>query len=125
MKKVLLASTCFMALLASAQKPVSTNTPVAPVINMDKAQGARTSNDSPSRGGSVFFYEDFSMGLDGSTPYGAWTVADNADNSIWHLASSTSPDGPIAGTLPALASESAANGWMIFDPDQYIGANPT
>jgi hypothetical protein len=125
MKKVLLASTCFMALLASAQKPMNNSTMVAPVINTDKAQSARATHDNPSRGGSVFFYEDFSMGLDGSTAYGAWTVADNADNSIWHLASASSPDGPIAGTLPGLASESAANGWMIFDPDQYIGANPT
>jgi hypothetical protein len=124
MKNFFLAFACFLSALASAQKPAITNHLHAPTNHLTQPRAETNSEWTRSRG-SEFFYEDFSNGLDGSTAYGAWTVADNADNTIWHLATTTSPDGPIAGGIEALASQTAGNGWMIFDPDQYVGDNPS
>jgi hypothetical protein len=124
MKKVFFAVACFFSGLALAQKPAITDQRHAPTDHLTQSRVESNSGFTQSRG-SEFFYEDFSNGLDGSTAYGAWTVADNADNTIWHVATSSSPDGPITGTIGALASETADNGWMIFDPDQYIGNNPS
>jgi hypothetical protein len=132
MKRILLLLTSFAALTASAQRSpkFTQQEPLAPQLR-PAAQRIENNTTHPavqaSERGSVLFNEDFSNGLDGSTAFGAWTVGDNADNTIWHLAGPSSPDGPIAGTLPGLSATgtTSANGWMIFDPDQYIGNNPS
>lgn len=70
--------------------------------------------------GTEFFYEDFSNGLDGATAYGAWTTEDTGVTPIWQLADANSPGGEFSNpATQALTSESAANGWMIFDCDLY------
>lgn len=71
------------------------------------------------RGGDVFFYEDFSEGFDGSTPFGAWTFEDSGGNSIWMEADANSPAGEFSTNIGALESTTADNGWMIFDCDLY------
>lgn len=84
----------------------------------------RISNDAgeqqvTARGGDEFFCEDFSNGLDGNNPYGAWTFEDSGNNSIWMMADAGSPGGEFSTNIGALASPSAGNGWVIFDCDLY------
>lgn len=69
--------------------------------------------------GDVFFYEDFSNGLDGSTAFGAWTIEDSGGGNIWMVADDNSPAGEFSTNIGALASTTADNGWMIFDADLY------
>lgn len=71
------------------------------------------------RGGDEFFCEDFSNGLDGNNPYGAWTIEDSGGNTIWMMADGNSPGGEFSTNIGALASPSAGNGWVIFDCDLY------
>ena len=66
----------------------------------------------------VIWYEDFREGLDGnnSSVNPAWSVSGD-DSDVWELDFDGS-DGDYAGNTPyLLESESAANGWMIFDAD--------
>jgi len=70
------------------------------------------------RGGD-FFLEEFSNGIDGDTPFGAWTMEDSGGNTIWMVADANSPAGEFSTNIGALNSTSAANGWMIFDCDGY------
>ena len=72
-----------------------------------------------SFGQSDFFYEDFSNGLNGATAYGAWTTEDTGTSDIWMMADENSPGGEFSNAAQALASESAENGWVIFDCDLY------
>jgi Secretion system C-terminal sorting domain len=102
------------------QRVAPTSTPV--VLHSQNASGSSSYNLNR---GSEFFYEDFSNDLDGSTAFGAWTVSDNADNTIWHMANANSPEGPYIGGTDPLDSETAGNGWVIFDIDAYIGDNPS
>jgi hypothetical protein len=71
------------------------------------------------RGGDEFFCEDFANGFDGNNPFGAWTFEDTGGNSIWMMADGASPAGDFSTGIAALASPSAANGWVIFDCDLY------
>ncbi len=97
---------------------------------LDDRNGTNIQQSSSDRGGTVVFTEDFSNGLAGSAGMGGWLPWDSsADTSIWMMANATSPNGSYSGTLPAMASPTAANGWVIFDADFYQGgaitaANP-
>lgn len=87
------------------------------------------------RGGdNVIFYEDFSNGFEGSNGNGAWTVEDNAGDSLWiHVAGGGTtgfyadgsptgddhPGGEYSTSIGVLESTTADNGWMIFDCDYY------
>ena len=66
----------------------------------------------------IIWYEDFREGLDGnnSSVNPAWSVSGD-DGNVWELDFDGS-NGDYAGNIPyLLESESAANGWMIFDAD--------
>ena len=84
-------------------------------------------------GGAILFEEDFSNGFAGSNGNGAWTSFDNANDSAWVYVGSdgmgTYPSGNATGVehpggeystnIGLLDSETADNGWMIFDSDFY------
>lgn len=87
--------------------------------DLNSKQAALEQSVSYERG-TDFFYEDFSNGWDGSTAYGAWTTEDTGVTPIWMVADANSPGGEFSNpATQALASESAANGWVIFDCDLY------
>ena len=96
-------------------------------ISVSNQRGAEAL--SANRGGSVdFFCEDFANGLAGNNSVGAWTTGGN-NGSVWALATANSPAGFYSSSLNAMASPTAANGWMIFDADlaqggQITAANP-
>ncbi len=74
----------------------------------------------------VIWYEDFREGLDGnnSSVNPAWSVSGD-DGDVWELDFDGS-NGDYAGDTPyLLESESAANGWMIFDADGSNAGLPT
>ena len=48
-----------------------------------RAKGASLVQSLPSWGGAILFQESFSNGFDGSNGNGAWTVEDNANDSLW------------------------------------------
>lgn len=75
---------------------------------------------SQQRGGSsVVFYEDFANGFAGNNGFGEWTVEDTGGGTIWMEATADSPAGEFSTNISALASETASNGWVIFDADLY------
>lgn len=76
-------------------------------------------NTTTRGGGGAGFCEDFSNGFDGNNPYGAWTFEDSGDNTIWQMADAASPAGEWSNNAGTLASNTAANGWVIFDCDKY------
>lgn len=119
------------ALLSNAQhqNPNGTNDRLV-TPNNESSSALRNSEDAGSLnlqeaagrnrgGGSFVFSEDFSNGFAGDTPYGAWTPEDSGGNTIWMMADATSPNGDWQTGIPALASPTAANGWVIFDADAY------
>jgi hypothetical protein len=125
MKRIILPLLALLTFGANAQKQQAAGQRVA-VKNAEELVvfHGNASEEAAIQRGDEFFYEDFSNDLDGSTPFGAWTVSDNADNTIWHMATNTSPDGPFVGDFDGLNSETDNNGWVIFDIDDYIGDNP-
>jgi hypothetical protein len=66
---------------------------------------------------SVLWYEDFANGLDGNNPSDtSWTIS-GADGALW-LYDTDGSNGQYAGATPyTMESQSAGNGWMIFDAD--------
>ncbi len=126
MKRIILPLLALMTFGATAQKHQSNPQQRVHVKNAEQMvvfHGDNSDGGSIQRG-SEFMYEDFSNDLDGSTPFGAWTVSDNADNTIWHMATSASPAGQYTSGSDPLDSESENNGWVIFDADYYITENP-
>ena len=75
---------------------------------------------------NIIWHENFRDGLDGnnSSLDPAWTTGGN-DGAIWEYDLDGS-NGDYAGDIPyTIESESAANGWMIFDADgSNAGLNP-
>ena len=74
----------------------------------------------------IIWYENFREGLDGNNNSidPAWTTQ-GPDGAIWELDFDGS-NGDYAGDEPfLLESESAANGWMIFDADGSNAGLPT
>jgi hypothetical protein len=124
MKRIILPLLVLLTLGASAQKHAPQRVAVKNAEELVVFHGNNSDAASIQRG-NEFFYEDFSNELDGSTPFGAWAVSDNADNTIWHMATPTSPDGEYTGGSDPLDSETEGNGWVIFDVDQYIMDNPS
>ena len=84
-------------------------------------------------GGTILFEEDFSNGFAGSNGNGAWAASDNANDSSWVYVGSDGmgtyssgnatgvehPAGEYSTNIGLLESETADNGWMIFDCDYY------
>ena len=95
-----------------------------------EAKGLRGGGDSTI----IFFYEDFANGFAGNNGYGALTVEDSSpDVTIWQYVDADGngyyqdatasgvqpPAGEFSTNIGALSSETADNGWMIFDCDYY------
>ena len=95
-----------------------------------EAKGLRGGGDSTI----VFFYEDFANGFAGNNGYGALTVEDSSpDVTIWQYVDASGdgfyqdatesgvqpPAGEFSTNIGGLNSETADNGWMIFDCDYY------
>ena len=95
-----------------------------------ESKGLRGGGDSTI----VFFYEDFANGFAGNNGYGALTVEDSSpDVTIWQYVDASGdgfyqdatesgvqpPAGEFSTNIGGLNSETADNGWMIFDCDYY------
>lgn len=66
---------------------------------------------------SVIWHEDFANGLDGNNPSDTSWSTSGANGAVWAFDTDGS-NGQYAGNVPyTLESESAGNGWMIFDAD--------
>jgi hypothetical protein len=63
--------------------------------------------------------EDFSLGLAGNNPWGAWIIEDSGNDSIWMMANELSPVGDFPAPEVPINSASADNGWVIFDADLH------
>jgi hypothetical protein len=118
--QLILAAICLLANQNfSAQKRIL-ETPIASPTNVGLTRSAAQGQVNPSLRGSAFFSEDFSNGLDGSTPFGAWTTYDNADGTLWHMNTAQSPEGTFNQGIPPLASTTASNGWVIFNMSEHL-----
>ncbi|MGB1671241.1 MAG: hypothetical protein ACPHCT_07190, partial [Flavobacteriales bacterium] len=95
-----------------------------------EAKGLRGGGDSTI----IFFHEDFANGFAGNNGYGALTVEDTSPNgTIWQYVDASGdgyyqdatasgvqpPAGEFSTNIGALNSETADNGWMVFDCDYY------
>jgi hypothetical protein len=128
MKKIsILFSTLLLAVGAFAQSKSAINsnqesakTPAsAQEIRLSEMNGSENLSMPKAQRGAEFFCEDFSNGLDGNNPFGAWTAEDSGGNTIWMMATANSPAGEYSSNLNAMASPTAANGWVIFDCDFF------
>ena len=128
-----------LSLLAVAFPGLGAFAQVVPTVVAEKegelarAQGVSLVQSLPSGGGPILFQETFSNGFDGSNGNGAWTVEDNANDSLWawvmpggqgmyadgSATGTTHPGGEYSTNIGALASPTADDGWMIFDNDFY------
>ena len=71
-------------------------------------------------GGGILFMEDFANGFDGNNGFGEWTADDTAGEDIWEVATDAGSDGEWSGGgEDPIASETAENGWALFDADEY------
>lgn len=123
---------------AIAQRPAIFDQASMPVpASVEEANAARkaglTALESARGGGAILFQETFSNGFDGSNGNGAWTVEDNANDSLWawvmpggqgvyadgNATGTAHPGGEFSTNIGALASTTASDGWMIFDCDFY------
>ena len=123
---------------AIAQRPAIFDQASMPVpASVEEANTARkaglTALESVRGGGAILFQETFSNGFDGSNGNGAWTVEDNANDSLWawvmpggqgvyadgNATGTAHPGGEFSTNIGALASTTASDGWMIFDCDFY------
>ena len=109
----------FVVIGATAQKRVI-DAPLSSPIKPGLYRSHQNTTMTSSLRGSAFFSEDFSNGLDGSTPFGAWTTYDNADGTLWHMNTPQSPEGTFNQGIPALASTTASNGWVIFNMSEHL-----
>ncbi len=77
---------------------------------------ARPGLDVEARdGGDVLFSEDFANGMAGNNGFGAWSLS-GAD-SQWWVYSHTGPNGAYSDNAEIINSETADNGFMIFQAD--------
>ncbi len=123
---------------ATAQRPAIFDQASMPVpASVEEANASRkaglTALESARGGGAILFQETFSNGFDGSNGNGAWTVEDNANDSLWawvmpggqgvyadgNATGTAHPGGEFSTNIGALASTTASDGWMIFDCDFY------
>ena len=134
----LLAGLALCTTAAFAQQTVQFEKAMKPVpATVEEANASRkagvTALESVRGGGAILFQESFSNGFDGSNGNGAWTVEDNANDSLWawvmpggqgmyadgSATGTAHPGGEFSGNIGALASTTAGDGWMIFDCDFY------
>ena len=123
---------------AIAQRPAIFDQASMPVpASVEEANTSRQAGlialESVRGGGAILFQETFSNGFDGSNGNGAWTVEDNANDSLWawvmpggqgvyadgNATGTAHPGGEFSTNIGALASTTASDGWMIFDCDFY------
>ncbi len=123
---------------AIAQRPAIFDQASMPVpASVEEANTSRKAGlialESVRGGGAILFQETFSNGFDGSNGNGAWTVEDNANDSLWawvmpggqgvyadgNATGTAHPGGEFSTNIGALASTTASDGWMIFDCDFY------
>ena len=140
MKKFFTLAACALAFQASAQLlPQVPRLATEQEIEVSRFLGleevARAANSGVRGGGSVVvFYEDFANGFEGNNGVGALTAEDTSpETTIWQYVQPEGDglffDGTASGVQPpageystnigGLNSETAANGWMIFDADYY------
>ncbi len=84
--------------------------------NAEMERSAHSTATAPSNTADrvVVYSQNFSTG------FGDMTHQDSSPaGTIWMVANASSPAGEFSSTLPALASPTAANGWVIFDCDLY------
>jgi hypothetical protein len=112
---------------AVAQTPQETNLPkhkTQKATQQEVEQSNRLGDDQqrpydPSRDTDLF-YEDFANGFDGNNGVGAWTISDiGTGDDVWMVADANSPAGEFSTNIDPLDSETADNGWVIFDADFY------
>ena len=134
----LLAGIILCSSAAIAQRPANFDKASIPApASVEEANASRkaglTALESARGGGAILFQETFSNGFDGSNGNGAWTVEDNANDSLWawvmpggqgvyadgNATGTTHPGGEFSTNIGALASTTASDGWMIFDCDFY------
>ena len=98
-----------------------------------EAQGLRGGGDSAA----PFFHEDFANGFAGNNGFGQITVDGSPSSELWQYVNEDGdgyyfdatasgvqpPAGYYSGNAGTLESETAANGWMIFDCDYWNDAN--
>ncbi|MFN9800180.1 MAG: hypothetical protein ACK54P_09210, partial [Bacteroidota bacterium] len=124
MKRIsILVGVFAIAVGASAQRiPAQYPSALSPVTDAElNCSRSATMPASPasSRGGGAFFVEDFSNGLAGSNGVGPMSTEDSGGNTIWMMANANSPGGEFSTNIAALASPTAANGWVVFDCDLF------
>lgn len=125
MKKfyILLGALCTVA-FANAQAPQSRfgNVQYKPqgLSEAERATASQVADVEGPRGGTtILFAENFANGLAGNNGFGPMVVEDSGTTPIWSMADATAPNGQFATGIAALASPTAANGWVIFDADAY------
>ena len=104
-----------MALLASTFVNAQSSLQVETKQKLQKVNrlGVPTQvNQSVNRGAPIF-YEDFANGLTGNSGFGAWTTS-GADANIW-MHDFDGPNGDLSDPSLIIDSETAANGFMMFD----------
>lgn len=104
------------------------------LLGLEEILNAEASGLRGGGGAITFFYEDFANGFAGNNGYGALTVEDTSpDVTIWQYVDAAGdgyyqdatasgvqpPAGEFSTNIGALSSETADNGWMVFDPDYY------
>lgn len=127
MKKIsILFSALALVFTANAQRiaNVTGNVAKTPVMasnaELDNSRIMTERLSGNRGGGTILFTEDFANGLAGNNGgVGAWTIEDSGATPIWMVANANSPGGEFSTNIAALASTTAANGWMIFDCDLY------
>ena len=107
-----------LALSASAQVTPVTDIKAAPKApsntELERSAHASTTTPTTSTDRVIVYSQDFSSG------FGDMTHEDSSPaGTIWMVANASSPAGQFSSSLPALASPTAANGWVIFDCDLY------
>ena len=104
------------------------------LLGLQEILNAEASGLRGGGGAITFFYEDFANGFAGNNGFGALTVEDTSpDVTIWQYVDAAGdgyyqdatasgvqpPAGEFSTNIGALSSETADNGWMVFDPDYY------
>lgn len=122
MKRILLL-TLFIALSFTAsysQSGAENTVPMALTSDVNVIEADKSALDAER--GVVFFSEDFLYGFDGNNSFGSWTISDNGIEDIWRIGdSSENPlsEGQFSQNAGTFASESADNGYALFDMDGY------
>ena len=107
-----------LAFSATAQITPVTDIKAAPKApsntEMERSAHANATSLTSSADRVVVYSQNFSTG------FGDMTHQDSSPaGTIWMVANASSPAGEFSSSLPALASPTAANGWVIFDCDLY------